>query len=114
KQSASSLRGLMIFCTAIAGIAGLIGALLLLFFTPSLAALWVSFKHHKAASTTGAFSQVVPLLQIMAPMIPLMCMQMVWFGGLRGFKAFKWRTLSMSVLQPLLQIILLLLALRFL
>src|SRR5207249_3688665 len=46
-------------------------------------------------------------------MIPLLTMQMVWFGGLRGFKAFKWRVLSMSILQPLVQIALLLFLLGF-
>jgi len=112
KQRTGSLRGLMIFCTAAAGITGMIGALCLLFFTPSLAALWIALKHHQS-SPRSAVAQVTPLLQVMVPMIPLMCMQMVWFGGLRGFKAFKWRTLTMSILQPLLQILLLLVVLRF-
>src|SRR5205823_9768092 len=100
KQRATSLQGLIIFCTAIAGIAGIIGAFLLLFFTPSLVSLWATLKHHDTSKIQNTISQTVPLLQLMAPMIPLLTMQMVWFGGLRGFKAFKWRVLSMSILQP--------------
>jgi len=40
-------------------------------------------------------------------------MQVMWFAGLRGFKAFKWRVLTTNFLQPLLQILLLGLVLVF-
>ena len=36
KQQIKSLRGLLLFCTTLAGLAGIGGALLLLYFTPSL------------------------------------------------------------------------------
>src|SRR5713226_5620429 len=112
RQRATSLQGLAIFCTALAGIAGIVGALLLLFFTPYLASLWISLNHHNIR-TQNIIAQAIPLFQIMALMIPLLTMQTVWFGGLRGFKAFKWRTITMSILQPLVQIVLLLFLLRF-
>jgi O-antigen/teichoic acid export membrane protein len=107
KKKATSLQGLTIFCTSLAGIAGLVGALLLLFFTPSLMTLDASL-HVKSFSSRNSFAQVVPVLQMMAPLVPLFCMQIVWVGGLRGFKAFKWRVLSASILQPVALILLLL------
>ncbi len=103
KKKATSLQGLTIFCTSLAGIAGLIGALLLLFFTPSLVSL-----HAKSFGGKNYFAQVVPVLQMMAPLVPLFCMQIVWVGGLRGFKAFKWRVLAANILQPVALILLLL------
>jgi len=103
KKKATSLQGLTIFCTSLAGIAGLIGALLLLFFTPSLVSL-----HAKSFGGKNNFAQVVPVLQMMAPLVPLFCMQIVWVGGLRGFKAFKWRVLAANILQPVALILLLL------
>ncbi len=107
KKKATSLQGLTIFCTSLAGIAGLIGALLLLFFTPSLMTLDASL-HAKSFSGKNSFAQVVPVLQMMAPLVPLFCMQTVWVGGLRGFKAFKWRVLAANILQPVALILLLL------
>lgn len=112
KHRLASLQALTIFCTALAGIAGIIGAGLLLFYTPALATLWSELKHHGQVAP-NAVSQTIPLLQIMAPIVPLLCMQAIWFGGLRGFKAFKWRTITMSVIQPLVQIILLIFVLRY-
>ncbi len=107
KKKATSLQGLTIFCTSLAGIAGLIGALLLLFFTPSLMTLDASL-HAKSFGGKNSFAQVVPVLQMMAPLVPLFCMQTVWVGGLRGFKAFKWRVLAANILQPVALILLLL------
>lgn len=103
----SALRGLTIFCTAVAGVVGIIGALLLLLFAPSLVSVWVAFKIHDAANKSLPLVHMIPLLQMLVPMIPLLCMQVIWFGGLRGFKAFKWRVLSTNILQPILQILLL-------
>ena len=105
KQQPKSLRGVLIFCTALAGSAGIIAALLLLYFAPILVAYWINFKHHVA--NTDTLSRGITLLQILAPAIPLTTMQVVWFAGLRGFKAFKWRVLSSSILQPTLMILLL-------
>lgn len=105
KQQMKPLRGVLIFCTAMAGIAGIIGALILLFFTPHLVALWISLKHHEVANKDTLY-RATSLLQVMTPVIPLMTMQVMWFAGLRGFKAFKWRVLSTSILQPILLILL--------
>jgi len=107
KKKATSLQGLTIFCTSLAGIAGLVGALLLLFFTPSLMTLDMSL-HVKSFSGRNSLAQVVPVLQMMAPLVPLFSMQIVWVGGLRGFKAFKWRVLAANILQPVALILLLL------
>ncbi len=106
KQQPKSLRGVLIFCTALAGTAGIIAALLLLYFAPILVAYWINFKQHHVANT-DTLSHGIALLQILAPAIPLTTMQVVWFAGLRGFKAFKWRVLSSSILQPTLMILLL-------
>ena len=107
KKRSSSLQGLIIFCTALAGFAGLVGALLLIFYTPTLVSLNASL-HGKSSGSKNSLAEVAPVLQMMAPLIPLFCMQVVWAGGLRGFKAFKWRVLTANILQPILQILLLL------
>src|SRR2546421_3625754 len=112
KQQPKSLRGLLIFCTTLAGLAGITGALLLLFFTPSLVTHWIALKQHHVADK-DLLNRAIALLQLMAPLIPLMTMQVMWFAGLRGFKAFKWRVLTTGILQPSLQIILLVLVLIF-
>lgn len=106
KRLANSLRGLLIFCTLLAGVAGMIGALMLLFFTPAVVTFWSSSRPTQAANVKNSLTQLIPLLQLMAPMIPLLCMQVIWFAGLRGFKAFKVRILSTSVLQPVVQFLL--------
>jgi len=113
KKKADSLQGLMVFCTIVVGIAGLIGALLMLFFTPSLVTFWGTLRPEHAVNSKATLAQMTPMLQLMAPMIPLLCMQVVWFGGLRGFKAFKWRVLATSILQPIVQILLLIIMARF-
>jgi O-antigen/teichoic acid export membrane protein len=112
KQQPKSLRGLLIFCTTLAGLAGIAGALLLLFFTPTLVTHWITLKQHTVANK-DLLNRAIALLQLMAPLIPLMTMQVMWFAGLRGFKAFKWRVLTTGILQPSLQIILLALVLIF-
>ena len=112
KQQPKSLRGLLIFCTTLAGLAGIAGALLLLFFTPALVTHWITLKQHNVADK-DLLNRAIALLQLMAPLIPLMTMQVMWFAGLRGFKAFKWRVLTTGILQPSLQIVLLALVLIF-
>ena len=112
KQQPKSLRGLLIFCTTLAGLAGIAGALLLLFFTPTLVTHWITLKQHNVADK-DLLNRAIALLQLMAPLIPLMTMQVMWFAGLRGFKAFKWRVLTTGILQPSLQIVLLALVLIF-
>ena len=112
KQQTKSLRGLLLFCTTLAGLAGITGALLLLFFTPSLVTYWITLKQHHIANK-DLLNRAIALLQVMAPLIPLMTMQVMWFAGLRGFKAFKWRVLTTGILQPVLQVLLLCLVLIF-
>lgn len=112
KHQIRSLRGVLLFCTTLAGIAGIIGAVLLVLFTPHLVSLWLSLKHHKLQNGQ-TLNRAVSLLQVMAPVIPLMTMQVMWYAGLRGFRAFKWRVLATNILQPILQILLLVLVLVF-
>lgn len=100
KQETNLLRNLVIFCTAMVGVTGLLGALLVLVFAPSLATLV-----HKP--------DTIPLLQMMAPLVPLLCMQTVWTGGLQGLKEFKKRVLVQRFWVPLVVFLLMALALIF-
>lgn len=97
KGQKSALNGLLVFCTSIASITGLLGAICILIFSPLLA----SIKQEP---------ELTPLMQLMAPMVPLLCLQAVWFSGLQGLKWFKWRVISERILAPT---VLLLLALLF-
>src|SRR5947209_16318135 len=100
KKQMNSMRSLLIFCTATVGVTGALGALLVLFFAPSLAAL----IHRPDTAAT---------LQIMAPLVPLLCMQTVWIGGLQGLKEFKKRVLVQRFLIPLLLLLLMIVALVY-
>src|SRR5579859_3430867 len=100
KQRTNSIRSLVIFCTSLVGITGLIGAFLVLVLAPSLAKLI-----HKPEAT--------PILQILAPLIPLLCMQTVWTGGLQGLKEFKRRVFIQRFVVPLLLLLLMTGALLF-
>ncbi|HKV58818.1 MAG TPA: oligosaccharide flippase family protein [Ktedonobacteraceae bacterium] len=93
KKQSRSLIGLTIFCTGLVGVTGILGALLLMFLAPFIAA--VKHDHH-----------LVKLLEVMAPLVPLTCMQVVWFAGLQGFKAFKWRVIAQRLLPALVMILL--------
>ncbi len=93
KRQNSSLRGLMLFCTSIAGFTGLLGALLLFFLAP-----WLAHINHQ--------TELVPIMQLMAPMIPLLCLQDIWYGALQGFKAFKGRIIAERLLPPIVLILL--------
>lgn len=97
KDRNSFLNGLLVFCTSIASITGLLGALCILLFSFLLA----NIKHEPA---------LAPLMQLMAPMVPLLCVQAIWFGALQGLKLFKWRVISERILAP---VVLLILALLF-
>ena len=90
----ASLRALAIFCTALAGLSGILGAFLLLFTAPWLA----DIKHSP---------ELVPALVLISPLVPLTCMQTVWLGDLQGFKDFKWRVELQLVLLPVALILLL-------
>ncbi len=94
KWQASSLRGLAIFCSVVVATSGIIGAVCLFFLAPWLAAI----KHSP---------EVTPLLQTMSPIVPLLCMQMIWTSGLQGFKEFKWRVLLQRIFMPIVLIVLL-------
>src|SRR5256714_2130084 len=74
KQQTKSLRGLLLFCTTLAGLAGIAGAILLLYFTPSLVTYWIALKQHQVANKE-TLNRAISLLQVMAPIIPLMTMQ---------------------------------------
>jgi len=100
KKQERSIRGLTIFCTFLTGGIGMLGAVALLFFAPWLAA----FRHEP---------RLILLLCIMAPMIPLLCTQVVWLGGLQGYKAFKWRVLAERFLPSLALLVLLAVMLIF-
>ncbi|MGH2497637.1 MAG: flippase [Ktedonobacteraceae bacterium] len=104
KKNPSALRSLVIFCTALAGITGIFGAILLLIFAPQL----VAFRH-----TPKDAPLLTTTFELMAPMIPLLCMQGIWFGGLQGFKAFKFRVLSQRLVPTIALIMLLGLAFLF-
>jgi O-antigen/teichoic acid export membrane protein len=87
KKQAHLLRSLATFCTALAGTAGILGALLVFYLAPLLGKLYHD-------------SDIVPYVRMMAPLIPLLCMQVIWAGGLQGFKEFKKRVLSQRILIP--------------
>src|SRR5579859_3439404 len=100
KQQTNSIRNLVLFCTSLVGITGLIGAFLVLVLAPSLAKLI-----HKPEAT--------PILQILAPIIPLLCLQTVWTGGLQGLKEFKRRVFIQRFVVPLMLLLLMTGALLF-
>ena len=100
RNQSSLLRGLTLFCTALAGIAGILGALLVVFFAPFL----VAIRH---APT------MLPILLLMAPLVALSSMQNIWTGGMQGFKAFKWRILVQRLVVPGTLTILLIFVLLF-
>ncbi|HVB73149.1 MAG TPA: flippase [Ktedonobacteraceae bacterium] len=104
KKQPGALRSLVVFCTALSGIAGLVGAVLMLIFTPQLVAL----RH-----TPQDASLLTLTFELMAPLIPLLCMQGIWFGGLQGFKAFKSRILSQRLVPAVSLIALLAIAVLF-
>lgn len=100
KKQPRLLRGLAIFCSALAGVGGMLGAFILLYMTPYIA-------------TVRGSAEVVPLILIMVPIIPLTCMQVIWSAGLQGFKAFKWRVLTQRLLIPGVLLVLLVPVLLF-
>src|SRR5579859_7175215 len=71
---------------------GVIGAVGLIVFSPTLA-------------TTKNEPRLIPLLGLMAPLIPLMSLQVVWFGALQGLKLFKWRVTSERIIMPLVLLV---------
>jgi len=100
KKQPHLLRGLAIFCSALVGMAGMLGAFIVLYLTPYIA-------------TIKRSPEVMPILLIMVPIIPLICMQVVWSAGLQGFKAFRWRVLTQRLLIPGVLLVLLLPVLLF-
>lgn len=87
KKRMQALGGLAIFCTSVAGLAGLIGAILVVIYAPALANL----RHD---------SRIIPVLRFMSPLIPMLCMQIMWYSGLQGLKAFKWRVMAERIVSP--------------
>lgn len=88
KQQPNLMRNLILFCSAMVGITGMLGAFVVLFFAP-----WLSALFHKPTTT--------PILLIMAPLVPVTCMQSIWIGGLQGLKEFKKRVFVQRFLVPL-------------
>jgi O-antigen/teichoic acid export membrane protein len=95
KQQEGLICKLTICCTALAGLAGLLGGIGILYFAPFLAKHLI---HH---------AETAPLLQLMAPIIPLTSMQMIWISGLQGFKDFKRRILTQRIIIPSVVVLLL-------
>ena len=100
KHQTNSIRSLVIFCTSLVGITGLLGALFVMVFAPFLAKLV-----HKP--------DTAPVLLILAPLIPLLCMQTVWTGGLQGLKEFKRRVFIQRFVVPLVLLLLMVVAMFF-
>ncbi|WP_165423556.1 oligosaccharide flippase family protein [Ktedonosporobacter rubrisoli] len=98
RKQGGSLRGLVIFCTLGAAAAGLIGSALIFFFAPGIIDV---FKPGHSSDTT----ELILVLQLLAPGIPLGCMESIWTGGLTGFKDFRWRVLSQKLVMPMLLIL---------
>ncbi len=94
KKRTNLLRGLMAFCFIVAGGFGILGAIFMVSFAPFLAALRKS-------------PNVVPVLQVMAPLVPLLCIQAISFSGLQGFKQFKTSILWLRTFVPMLSFLLL-------
>lgn len=101
RQRGDLVRSLTIFCTALAGITGLLGGLTVIYFAPFLAD---RLTHHP---------EITPLLQLMAPIIPLTSMQLIWMGGLQGFKDFKKRVLAQRIIIPSFGVLLLIITFLF-
>jgi O-antigen/teichoic acid export membrane protein len=87
KRQRGSLYGVLLFCTGLAGVVGLLGALALIVFSPAVAIMKKE-------------PQLVPFLGLMAPLVPLLSLQTVWFGALQGIKLFKWRVFSERIITP--------------
>jgi O-antigen/teichoic acid export membrane protein len=100
RKQPNLLRGLTIFCSALAGIAGLIGAICVITFAPSIAA----FENKP---------QIVPFLQVLGSTIPLMILTTIWAGGLQGFKDFKRRALLGKIFMPFVGFLMVLIVVIF-
>ena len=100
KKQPDLLRGLTIFCSALSGLAGLIGAIMVIVFAPQIA----DFEHKP---------EIVPFLQVLGSTIPLMILTTIWAGGLQGFKDFKKRALLGKILLPFIGFLLVLIVVIF-
>jgi O-antigen/teichoic acid export membrane protein len=104
KRQIHLVRRLTVFCTALAGILGIIGALVVILLAPRLA---------RAIAAPAYAPSVTTYLTLMAPLIPLTVMQMIWLGGLQGFKDFKRRVLAQRIIVPFIVIVMLIITLIF-
>jgi O-antigen/teichoic acid export membrane protein len=89
KKQSALIRGLSFFCSLASLLGGLFGGLLLLFFAP-----WLAQLVHKPVMTS--------VFQLMAPLVPILCIQTIWVGGLQGFKEFKKRVLLQRLIVPIM------------
>jgi O-antigen/teichoic acid export membrane protein len=94
KKQTKLLRGLMVFCFIVAGGFGILGAIFMISFAPFLAAFRKT-------------PELVSVLQVMAPLVPLLCLQAISFGGLVGFRQFKAPVLWQRIFVPTLSFLLL-------
>src|SRR5258706_2991700 len=95
RRQPNLMRNLILVCSAMVGVTGMLGAFVVLFFAP-----WLSALFHKPTTT--------PILLIMAPLVPVTCMQSIWIGGLQGLKEFKKRVFVQRFLVPLVVLVLML------
>lgn len=100
KQQSHLMRNLSLFCSVMVSITGMLGAFFVLFFGP-----WLSALFHKPTTA--------PILLIMAPIVPVTCLQNVWIGGLQGLKEFKRRVFVQRFLVPLVVFLLMLVVAAF-
>ncbi len=100
RKQPNLLRGLTIFCSALSGIAGLLGAFFVIYFAPAIA----GFEHKP---------QITPFLQVLGSTIPLMILTTIWAGGLQGFKDFKKRAILGKILLPFIGFLLVLIVIIF-
>jgi O-antigen/teichoic acid export membrane protein len=100
KRQPRLLQGIVLFATAVAGVLGVVGALILLYTSPFIA----NFRHSP---------DLIPVLQVLAPLVPLLTLQATWAGGLQGFKTFKGSVIAQRLLPAISLIFFLGLALVF-
>jgi O-antigen/teichoic acid export membrane protein len=100
KRQPRLMLGITLFATAVVGVLGIAGALIIVFAAPWIA----NFRHSP---------KLIPVLQVLAPLIPLLTLQAIWTGGLQGLKKFKGSIIAQRLLPAVALIAFLGLALIF-
>lgn len=104
KRQVHLIRRLTMFCTALAGATSIVGA---------FGVIWLAPRIAHAITAPAYAPSVTTYLMLMAPLIPLTVMQMIWLGGLQGFKDFKRRVLAQRIIVPLMIMAMLVITLIF-